>query len=405
MSATFGMTNILLLIITIGALVLFVTEKLRADLVALCVLVCLVLAGLISPQQVLDGFASPATATVAAMFVLSAGLARTGVIDVLGRRISRIAGKSPRGLILILCVVIAALSAFVVNTATVAVFIPVAIALAKERRVSPSGVLIPLSYASQFGGVCTVIGTSTNILVNSIARANGLDGFGLFEFAPLGLVMSALGIIYLVLFSKWLLPKRKGEAQQIDKYRLVDYISEVRIGDKSPLIGKTWKSLPHEELHELDLIQLIRGKKATWRPTATILKQNDILLLHGRVDDLLKIRESYGLEPTKTPPSDQRVILDNAQLIEVLIPPTSFLVGRTLTSSRFSRRFGGIVLAVQRRGRNIRDRISEIRFQSGDTLLLQCEKTVYPKFDSRAVTPCCCSAKRRMSRKSSAPMS
>jgi len=201
---------ILVLAIVAGAMALFISGKLRVDLVALCVLVLLALFGLVERDEILYGFASPATAIVTAMFVLSAGLVRTGLVQWLARRIDTLAGKGELRLLLILCVTIAFLSAFIVNTATVAIFIPVAIVLAKARRIAPSRVLMPLSFASQFGGVCTVIGTSTNILINAIAVSSGLAAFGLFEFAPLGLIMCAAGIAYLLFMTRWFLPKRKG---------------------------------------------------------------------------------------------------------------------------------------------------------------------------------------------------
>ena len=368
-----GLENILILAVVLGAMVLFVTEKLRVDLVALCVLVALLILRLIKPEQALWGFANPATATVASMFVLSAGLARTGLVEWLGRSINRITGKSSAQLVLVLCITIAVLSAFIVNTATVAIFIPVTIVLANARHVSPSRVLIPLSYASQFGGVCTLIGTSTNILVNSIAVTNGLRGFDLFEFAPLGLIMLAIGIVYLVIVSKWFLPKRKGEYQQLDKYRLVDYLIELRVKKKSLLIDKTWEKSKPADIKEIDLIKLIRGKKATWKPLKTKIQEDDILLLHGNADKLITLRDNYKLETTGTKVGDKQMSSDEVKLIEALIPPQSVMVGRTLRGSNFNRRFGCTVLAVQRRGKIIRDRLSNIRFNGGDSLLLQCE--------------------------------
>ena len=367
-----SLESIMVLGVVFGAMILFMTEKLRVDLVALCVLVVLLISGLIKPEQALSGFANPATATVAAMFVLSAGLARTGLVEWIGRKINEIAGKSPAQLVLILCITIAILSAFVVNTATVAIFIPIAIVLAQARRIAPSRVLIPLSYASQFGGVCTLIGTSTNILVNSIAITNGLRGFDLFEFAPLGLAMSAVGIIYLVLVAGWLLPKRKGDYQKLDKYRLVDYLTELRVKKISPLIGKTWSKLKAEDIKDVDLIKLIRKEKATWQPLATKMKEHDILLLHGNAEKLIKMKDSYKLEATDAKVDDKKLSSDKVQLIEALIPPRSVMVGRTLQSSHFRRRFGCMVLAIQRRGKTIRERLSDIRFDGGDTLLLQC---------------------------------
>jgi di/tricarboxylate transporter len=369
---TFGFDNIILITVVVGAMALFVTEKLRVDVVALLVLVVLVISGLIKPNQALSGFANPATATVAAMFVLSAGLARTGLVDWLGRSINRIAGRSPTQLLLILCITIAVISAFVVNTATVAIFIPVTIVLASARRIPPSRMLIPLSYASQFGGVCTVIGTSTNILVNSIAVSNGLAGFDLFEFAPLGLIMLAVGVIYLVAISGWLLPKRKGDYQQLDKYRLVDYVIELRVTKKSPLMKKTWEKLSAEELKGIELIKIIRDDKAMWRPLKSVMREGDILLLYGNADTLIKIKENYNLETTDARVRDKHMSSEDYKLIEALVPPRSVIEGRTLRGSSFNRRFGCTVLAIQRRGKVIKDRLSDVRFDGGDSLLLQC---------------------------------
>ena len=368
-----GIDNIMVLIVLFSAMILFITEKLRADLVALCVLAALLVTGLIKPEQALYGFANPATATVAAMFVLSAGLARTGLVDWMGRYLDKFAGRSSRQLVLVLCFTIAVLSAFVVNTATVAIFIPVAIVLAKNRRISPSRVLIPLSYASQFGGVCTLIGTSTNILVNSIAVSNGLQGFELFEFAPLGLIMSGIGIVFLVIVAGWLLPKRKGAYQQLDKYRLVDYLIELKVKKKSSLIGKSWAKLESDDVKGVDLIKLIREKKASWHSRKVNIQENDVLLLHGNAKKLIKIKNNYNLVSTEARMDDKKLGADDVQLIEALIPPKSIMVGRTLQGSNFKRRFGCNVLAVQRRGKNIRERLSEIHFNQGDTLLLQCE--------------------------------
>jgi di/tricarboxylate transporter len=361
--------------VVFGTVVLFVTGKLRYDVIALCVLGALLILGLIRPEQALYGFASSATATVAAMFILSAGMVRTGLVQWLARHLDRLAGKGELRLVLVLCLVIAALSAFVVNTATVAIFIPVAIVLARARKISPARVLIPLSFASQFGGVCTLIGTSTNILVNSIAISRGMDAFGLFEFAPLGLIMSAAGIVYLLVAGHWLLPRRRKEIQQIDKYRLADYLAELRVTSKSPLAGKAWESSDAAEEQDLQLIKLLRGKTATWRPTRTKIKSGDILLIHGDADRLISFRDKFKLESqAEASLSDIQLSSDEVQLVEALVPPRSNLIGRSLRTSDFRRRFGLIALAVQRRGQILRDRLARIRLDGGDTLLLQGDK-------------------------------
>jgi len=367
--------NILVISITAAAAVLFVTEKLRVDLTALCVLAALLIFQLIKPEQALYGFASTATATVAAMFVLSAALVRTGLVEWLARHLDRFAGKGERKLIIVLCVTVASLSAFIINTATVAILIPIAVILAKARKIAPSRVLIPLSFASQFGGVCTLIGTSTNILVNSLAVANGLERFHLFEFAPLGIILVIIGILYLAVLSRVLIPKRKGVDEQIDKYRLADYLAEMMVTDGSPLIGKKWGALKNKDLKNIDLIKIIRGGKATWRASRTTIREDDLLLLHGNANELIKMKDNYQLE-TKADAviDDQKLRSDKIKLIEAVVLPRSKLIGQTLRGADYIRRFGCVVLAIQRRGKILRDRLPDIDFDDGDTLLLQCDR-------------------------------
>lgn len=366
---------IMVLAVVAVAMGLFISGKLRVDLIALCVLLALLVLGLIKTDQALVGFTNPATATIAAMFVLSAGLVRTGSVQWLARQLDRVAGKKEARLILVLCVTIAALSAFIVNTATVAIFIPVAIVLAKTRNISTSRVLIPLSFASQFGGVCTLIGTSTNILVNSIAVGKGLPPFGIFEFAPLGLAMCVVGILYLIIATPRLLPKRKGEVEQVDKYRLADYLAELRVTGNSPLIGNIWEKSKASRDTKVDLTNLLRDDKATSRPARTKIREGDLLLLHGNVDKLIEMEHQYGLELQRNVRvRDTQLSSNEVKLVEALIPPRSNLIGRTLQTSDFFRRYKSTVLAIQRRGKILRERLADISLDSGDTLLLQGHK-------------------------------
>lgn len=369
-----GTESLLILIVLAAAMLSFIAGKIRFDLTAMCVLAALLIFRLVDVDQAFAGFASSATATVAAMFVLSAGLVRTGSVNWLARKIDLWAGKAEARLVLILCLVIGGLSAFIVNTATVAIFIPVAVVLAGSRKIASSRVLIPLSYASQFGGVCTLIGTSTNLLVNSIAVSNGLEGFGLFEFAPLGLVMSAAGVLYLLTVGRWLLPKRKGEGQKTDKYRLADYLAELRIGNKSSLIGQVWEKSEAGKEKGVSLIKLVRNDRPTWKPARIRIKADDILLLHGHIDKLISIQEKYGLESQAEEfAGDKALSSGKVKLVEALVPPQSRFVGRTLRKADFHRRYRLTALAIQRRGRSIRERLADIHLTAGDTLLLQGE--------------------------------
>ena len=374
--------TIVILAITIG---LFISGKLRTDLVAICSLTALLVLGLIAADQALLGFANQATAAIAAMFVVSAGLVHTGLVQWVAGGLDRLAGKGEWRLILVLCVVVAALSAFLVNTATVAIFIPVAIALAKNRKIPASRVLIPLSFASQFGGVCTIIGTSTNMLVNGIGISRGIQPFGFFEFAPLGVIMVAAGIVYLVVTSRWLLPKRAGEAEHVDKYRLADYLAELQVLGNSSLVGKTWEQSKITRLTTIQLSNLMREGRAVARPVRTKIRPGDLLLLYGHMDQIMAMEHEYGLELMKhVRVRDHQLGSHETQLVEVLIPPHSNLIGNTLQTSDFFRRYKATILAIQRRGKILRDRLPDIELNSGDTLLIQGHRDDVSRFMSSA---------------------
>ena len=369
------MNSIILILIISTALILFISNIISSDLVALIVLALLVILRLIDYDQALSGFASPATATIAAMFVMSTGLVRTGIINTLSTRINSLAGRSEMRLLIVLMCVIALLSALIVNTATVAIFIPVAIILASERHISASKVLIPLSFASQFGGVCTLIGTSTNILVNSLGVQHGLSSFRLFEFAPLGLAMSAAGITYLALTSRWLLPKRRGESEQIDKYRLADYVMEFVVQDDSPLVGTSWRESSKKFRISGQVTALSRDDTSLSRPLTARIKPKDVLVIYGNAGDMMKRRDELGLAmQSESSNRDTKLVRGSAKLVEVLIPPRSKFRHRTIEEINFHRRFGSRILALQRRGRIVRHRLSENRLEPHDTLLLESNK-------------------------------
>jgi di/tricarboxylate transporter len=364
----------LVLGVAAGAVFLFITEKIRIDAAALVILVTLLALRLLSPAQTLYGFANPATGTVASMFVLSAGLSRTGLIDWLARWLDRLAGTGERRLVLILCAAIAVVSTVVVNTATVAIFLPVAMVLAKRRDIAESRVLMPLSFASQFGGVCTLVGTSSNILVNSIAVSAGLSAFGLFEFARLGVIMACVGVIYLVIVGNWLLPRRQGTSERVDKYRLSDYLAELRVGKGSSLIGQSWTAGEAAREREIRLIRIFRDDEAIWQPSSTTIEGADILLLQGDAGRLMKLKDQYNLETRADEKmADKKLSSDEVKLVEALVPPQSSFVGRSIESSYLPERFGCTVLAAQRRGKALRQRLGKVRLAANDSLLLQCD--------------------------------
>jgi di/tricarboxylate transporter len=288
------------------------------------------------------------------------------------RGIEKFSVKGERWLILTLCLVVAALSAFIVNTAVVAIFIPIAIVLAKRNKFSSSRLLMPIAFASQFGGVCTLVGTSTNIIMSGIAVDYGMPAIGFFEIAPLGVITLIAGIIYLVTIGYWLIPKRSGEIEKVDKYRLDDYLAEFLVIADSSLVGKTWEQSKMDQKTKVKLSNLLREDKAVSRPRRTKIKPGDLLLLHGNVKTLMDLQTKYGLELLKdVKVRDQQLNSLDLRINEVLIPPNSKLIGRTIQTSGYFYRSRSAVLGIQRRGKVIRERLGDIKLESGDTLLIQ----------------------------------
>ncbi|MDY0021443.1 SLC13 family permease [Arenimonas caeni] len=376
------MDAILTLLVLVGAVALFVTEKLPVDVVAMLVLASLLVLGLVNPAEALSGFSSEATITVAAMFVLSAGLAHTGALLSIGRLFGRV--RRPWLFLLLILVVVGPISAFVNNTAAVAVFLPMVLAATAANRSSPSQVLIPMSYAAQMGGVCTLIGTSTNLLVNSMAKDLGHPGFGLFDFAPLGLVTMAVGFVYLMLFRRWLLPHHP-PTPLTETYELGKYITELRVMPDSPLIGHSVSASQLAERHKVYVLELLRGTEKHWAPRAERLREGDVLLVRGDWTKLkaLKDEAKLELEPEFQLQDSQFTGEDGdaAQvLLEVMVAPGARLAGRSLRELDFQWNYNATVLALHRRGEVLREQIRDVSLNVGDVMLLLCPRTEVDAF-------------------------
>ncbi|KAA2284610.1 SLC13 family permease [Arenimonas fontis] len=363
---------LLTLAVLAGAVYLFVTEKLPVDVVAMLVLAGLLVLGLVSPAEALSGFSSEATITVAAMFILSAGLAHTGAVASLGRLLARV--RRPWLFMLLLMVVIGPVSAFVNNTAAVAVLLPLVLAATSANGQSPSQVLIPMSYAAQMGGVCTLIGTSTNLLVNSIAKDLGHSGFQLFDFTPLGMITMGAGFVYLMAARRWLLPHHP-PAPLTEAYGLGKYITELRVMSGSPLIGKSVAQSKLAQKHSVYVLELIRGEEKHWSPRAELLREGDVLLVRGDWEKLNELKDNakLELEPEFKLQDTQFSGEDGEQaqvLLEAMVAPGSRFAGQTLQELDFHWHYNATVLAVHRRGEVLREKIKDVRLSIGDVLLL-----------------------------------
>ncbi len=378
---------IALLVVT---LVLFTTERLPVEVVSLLVLGALLLIGVAGPgigllrpdkwislEETLSGFSNTAVVTVAAMFVLSAGLDKTGAMAAVGRALVRL-GRNQTTLLLVMMFVVGLVSAFVNNTATVAVFLPLVLMLCARRQLPPSRVLIPLSFASQFGGVCTLVGTSTNLLVSSISEKAGSGGFSMFEFSQLGVILLCAGTIYLLVTSRWLLPARRGR-ELTEAYQLREYLTEVRVMPGSPLVGKTAAESHLGEKHDVTVLEILREQRKIWTPDDAQLRANDILLVRGKVTSLMELRASTGLEiESEFKLKDATLAHQDLTLVEALVSPLSRLAGHSLASADFRWRYDAIVLALQRHGQLLREKLTNVRLQFGDALLLLLRKKDLP---------------------------
>ncbi len=364
---------ILVLAILFGAVACFATERLPVDLVALLVLSVLLASRVLTPEQAVSGFSNTATVTVAAMFVLSAGLARTGVVSLLGQRLAVVGRLGLRPTLIALMALVGLVSAFINNTAAVAIFLPIVLGLARDARISPSKLLIPLSFASMFGGVCTLIGTSTNILVSSIAAQHGLAPFGMFELLPLGLVLFAMGAFYLLVVGVRIIPDRRAGADLTQSYGMGDYMTEILVLPESPAVGRPLSESPLVRDLDLDVLEIYRGERSLAAPgAATVLEAGDLLRVRCAIQKIRRAEKQEGIVlRSGLKWRDDDLLSADAALLETVIAPGSALEGKTLKEARFRQIYGGTALAIRHRGEIMRERLGTTRLRSGDVLLVE----------------------------------
>ncbi len=356
-----------ILVLTVG---LFAWERMSVDTVALAALAALLALQLVTPAQAFSGLSNSATVSVAALFVVSAGLQKTGALLGVGRWLTRL-GRRRLGFLATMMISAAASSAFINNTPVVAVMLPMVMAVALRHKVNPSQWLIPLSFASQFGGVCTLIGTSTNLLVSAASEAAGHGAFSMFEFSRLGLILALAGLVYFLLLGRLLLPERPGQGMA-DRYQLADFVTELRVTKDSPLIGRALPDVHWFEEHGVRALNLFRSGRVLrgWQRNA--LREADVVLVQGHMKDLIDFKDSgrLALDP-EFRLRDQALKDEDQILVEVLVAPQSRLVGESLSSTYFKHRYRLIVLALRRGGLSPTQQMGEMRLATGDALLLQ----------------------------------
>ncbi|MBI4482307.1 MAG: anion permease [Acidobacteria bacterium] len=366
------MTLEILLVLVLLAVVatLFALEWLSVDVVTLLLLVVLVISGVLTPEEAFSGFANDIIIILASVFVLSGAFVKTGVMDWLGTAINEWSGGSRAKVLLFVMTITAAVSAFMNNTTTTAIFMPAVFGLCKRSHLRASQLLIPLAFASMLGGSCTLIGTSTNVAASGFLHRSKLQPFSLFEFLPVGLTVVVAGTIYMSLLGYRLLPKMR-EASYTDDYQIREYLSEILIPEGSAVAGEVIEDTPLAKM-DLAVLEIIRGDLRLYPEPDTPLREGDILIVEGTRDSLLRVKEVSGIEiKADVQLGDKDLITDTIKVAEAIVMPQSNLIDRTLKELSFRQRFGVSVLAIYRKGHALAAKLASLRLRVGDVLLLQ----------------------------------
>lgn len=361
----------------IVTLVLFVTGRLRYDVVALFALLVVTLTGLVPVEQAFSGFSNPAVVTVAAVLVLSRALQNSGVVELIGDRLLRLRGGVTVQLTA-LTGIVGVLSAFMNNVGAMALLLPVAIQIARKKEIPASVFLMPLAFASLLGGMTTLIGTPPNIIVASFREQAGAEPFRMFDFSPVGVGVALAGLAFIVLVGWRLIPVRRGQVSAVDLFEIEKYVTEVRIREDSRLNGEELPRINEFVENGVNILGLVRDRERRYAPPPqTLFRAGDILILQIDTEDLKNLVDKVGLEMVG---SEELVRADlgvdeaapeEVTLLEAVIVPNSLMIGETAYSLDLRRRYGVNLLAISRQGSRLGPRMDRIRFRSGDVLLLQ----------------------------------
>ncbi|MBW2517279.1 MAG: SLC13 family permease [Deltaproteobacteria bacterium] len=360
--------------ILVVAMILLVTEKLPVDLTSIGIMVVLVLSGILAPQEAIAGFASPAVITVGSMFLISRGMIRTGAVGFISEKVIDISRGRPGLAIFLILVIVGMASAFINNTPVVVLFIPIILSLGCELGFSPSKVLIPVSYASILAGTCTLIGTSTNIIISDLSAAHGFGSLGMFELSSLGVPIALLGILFLIFAAPRLMPNVHNPVCELKDDEHRRYLAELDIPRESPIIGEDPKSYFSQKYPDMDVLELIRYSHVYYPDRDNVkMAADDLLLVKATANDLVELLHEDLVE---LPMADQGLNFESEKkeslIVELIIPPQSSLVGQRLVSSRLRRDPDIHIIAIKRRELHYAEpKVKDVRLKIGDILLVR----------------------------------
>ena len=376
---------LIVLSLIVLAFSLFVTEKFPLDVTALLILSILLIGQFLTIEEAISGFSNPAVITIGLLFILSYALQKTRILEYLIIRINKLVSRSKNLGLGVYLLTIAIASALMNNTAIVAVFMPVTIRLAHQYKVSPSKLLIPLSYAAIMGGTLTLVGTSTNLLVNAIYVDNGGVSLGMFEFAQYGLIPLTIGLVYVIWIAPLILPSRTITSSLTKSYHMAGYLTEMKISNDSPLIGKTCRDRNINQNYDVMVLDIQReGYLISTKVGEKIIQAGDILFVKGSVESFLRMKEVEKISLLTDEKLTQKELeQEDNVLMECMLTDKSDIVGKTLMQSNFRKRFRTFILAIRRDGLIIRKKIAHVILHTYDTLLIYGGRKEIDKLASR----------------------
>lgn len=351
-------------------------EILPLEVTAMGAIGILLLFDVLTWQEAISGFSNPAVVTIGAIFIMSRALVKTGFLEVFADFLVKKGGKQKWLTMFIFLLTVSIISGFINNTAAVAIFIPLAIDLCQRFHISPTKVLLPLSYAAIFGGTLTLIGTSTNLVVSSIMEDLNLEPFSMFEFTKLGIIFLILGTLYNMVISKWFMPSRSIISSLTRKYHMGSFLTEFKVDEDSPLVGHTYSEMGISQKYNLEVYKIIRdSKNIRFNLQNVIIREDDIFLVQINVKDMLKFKDDMKVLLLSDVKMNQAELTGkNHVIVEGIISQQSSLIGKTLKEFDFRNRFGSFVLAIKHQRELLREKVAHIRLRFSDTLLIMVPK-------------------------------